>query len=133
MSSRTLLIAVCAALAAPLLAIAAQPARILIVTGQSDYPYHDWRSTTPFLEQVLERTGRFDVRVTEEPKGLTREALAGFDAVLLNYNGPRWGTEAETALEDFVRRNLFSRRHVVKVNCKLLFSRVKNRRGGPRI
>ncbi|MBW8328192.1 MAG: Lrp/AsnC ligand binding domain-containing protein, partial [Thiobacillus sp.] len=42
-------------------------------------------------------------------------------------------TEDNTALEDFVRRNLFSRRHVVKVNCKMLLSRVKNRRGGSRI
>ncbi|MHB1230928.1 MAG: Lrp/AsnC family transcriptional regulator [Halothiobacillus sp.] len=42
-------------------------------------------------------------------------------------------TEDNIGLEDFVRRNLFSRRHVVKISCKLLLSRVKNRRGGPRI
>lgn len=42
-------------------------------------------------------------------------------------------TEDNTGLEDFVRRNLFSRQHVVKISCKLLLSRVKNRRGGPRI
>ncbi|MHB8920768.1 MAG: Lrp/AsnC family transcriptional regulator [Halothiobacillus sp.] len=42
-------------------------------------------------------------------------------------------TEDNVGLEDFVRRNLFSRRHVVKISCKLLLSRVKSRRGGPRI
>ena len=42
-------------------------------------------------------------------------------------------TEDNKALEDFVRRNLFSRRHIVKVNCKMLLTRVKNRRGGTRI
>ncbi|MDD3575924.1 MAG: Lrp/AsnC family transcriptional regulator [Halothiobacillus sp.] len=42
-------------------------------------------------------------------------------------------TEDNTGLEEFVRRNLFSRRHVVKISCKFLLSRVKNRRGGPRI
>ena len=42
-------------------------------------------------------------------------------------------TDDNKALEDFVRRNLFSRRHVVKVNCKMLLTRVKNRRGGTRI
>ena len=42
-------------------------------------------------------------------------------------------TADNTALEDFVRRNLFSRRHIVKVNCKMLLTRVKNRRGGSRI
>jgi len=92
-----------AALAAPFLLLAAQPARVLIITGESDYPYHDWRSTTPFLRKALEDTGRFEVRVTEEPRGITREALAQYDAVVLNYNGPRWGGEAEAALEQFVR------------------------------
>jgi Lrp/AsnC family transcriptional regulator, leucine-responsive regulatory protein len=45
----------------------------------------------------------------------------------------RQASTDNTALEAFVRRNLFSRRHVVKVNCKMLLSRVKNRRGGSRI
>jgi type 1 glutamine amidotransferase len=90
-----------AALAAPLLA--APPARILIVTGQSDIQYHDWRATTPFLRKVLENTGRFEVRVVEQANALTPEALAEYDAVLLNYNGPRWGTRAEAALDEFVR------------------------------
>lgn len=42
-------------------------------------------------------------------------------------------TDDNKALEDFARRNLFSRKHVVKVNCKTLLTRLKNRRGGPRI
>ncbi|MFN7994378.1 MAG: ThuA domain-containing protein [Bryobacteraceae bacterium] len=90
-----------AALAGPL--VAATPARILIVTGQSDIQYHNWRVTTAFLRQALENTGRFEVRTTEEPRGLTPEALAPYDAILLNYNGPRWGAAAEAALDGFVR------------------------------
>lgn len=42
-------------------------------------------------------------------------------------------TEDSQALEDFARRNLWSRQHIVKVNCKMLLARIKNRRGGPRI
>lgn len=42
-------------------------------------------------------------------------------------------TEDSKALEAFAQRNLFSRKHIVKVNCKTLLSRIKNRRGGPRI
>lgn len=42
-------------------------------------------------------------------------------------------TEDNKALEDFTHRNLFSRKHIVKVSCKTLLSRIKNRRGGPRI
>ena len=88
-------------LAVPLLA--APPARILILTGQSDTQYHDWRVSTPFLERVLAAAGRFDVRVEAEPRGITRETLAGYDAVIVNYNGPRWGAGAEAAVSEFVR------------------------------
>ena len=88
-------------LAVPLLA--APPARILILTGQSDTQYHDWRVSTPFLKRVLTAAGRFDVRVEAEPRGITRETLAGYDAVIVNYNGPRWGAGAEAAVSEFVR------------------------------
>jgi type 1 glutamine amidotransferase len=82
---------------------AAPPARILIITGQSDTQFHDWRASTQFLSRVLGNTGRFDVRVAEEARGLTREALAQYDAVILNYLGPRWGPGPEAALDEFVR------------------------------
>ena len=42
----------------------------LIITGMTDV-HHDWRSTTPALKELLEGTGRFDVRVTEEFRGAT--------------------------------------------------------------
>jgi type 1 glutamine amidotransferase len=84
---------------------AAEPARlrVLILTGESDYPYHDWHSTTPFLRDLLERTGRFDVRVAEEVRGLDGSALAPYDLLVLNYNGPRWGETTERAIEEFIR------------------------------
>jgi len=77
--------------------------RILIVTGASDEPYHHWRETTACIREGLERTGKFDVRVVEEPRGITAAALERYDAVLLNYNGPRFPVEAEAAIEAFVR------------------------------
>lgn len=76
--------------------------RVLIVTGQTDLPYHDWRESVPFLRQELGRTGRFDIRVLEEPRGLNRNALAGYDVLLWHYNGPRLPREAEKAVEEFV-------------------------------
>ena len=74
--------------------------RVLILTGQNN---HDWRTTTTLLRTMLLNTGRFDVRVNEEPTGMTSETLAPYDVVVLNYNGPRWGRHAEKALENFVR------------------------------
>jgi len=77
--------------------------RVLFLTGETDLPYHDWRVTTPFLRNVLTDTGRFEVKVLEEVRGLTAGGLAGYDVLVLNYNGPRWGSEAETAIENFVK------------------------------
>jgi type 1 glutamine amidotransferase len=85
------------------LALHADPVRVLIITGETDLPYHDWRISTPFLRSVLERTGRFDVKVLEEPRAINKAALTGYDVLILNYNGPRWGEEAETAVEEFIR------------------------------
>jgi type 1 glutamine amidotransferase len=91
-------------------AFAQQPAsqpkiQALIITGQNG---HDWRGTTPILRKVLEDTGRFEVRVTEEFRGAGSETLAPYDLVILNYYEKkqpalRWGERAETALVNFVR------------------------------
>lgn len=88
-------------LAAP----AQTPARVqvLFLTGQSDTQYHDWRVTTPFLRNLLDHTGRFQVRVLEEPRGLTARTIEPYDVLVLNYNGPRWGAESEQAVEQFLR------------------------------
>lgn len=74
--------------------------RVLILSG---YNNHNWRKTTPFLRKLLANTGRFDVRIDEEPTGLTAATLAVYNVVVLNYNGPRWGPASEAALADFVR------------------------------
>jgi type 1 glutamine amidotransferase len=86
---------------------ASGPAKIqaLIITGQNG---HDWRATTPVLRKLLEDTGRFEVRVTEEFRGAGPETLAPYDLVILNYYEKkkpelRWGERANRALEDFVR------------------------------
>jgi type 1 glutamine amidotransferase len=86
-------------LAAAALAAAA-PIRVLILSGRNN---HDWRTTTPCLRQILTGTGRFDVRVQEEPAGITAPTLAPYDLLVLDYNGARWGAAAEKAVEDFVR------------------------------
>ncbi len=89
----------------------ARPIRTLIVTGHTDI-HHDWRATTAALRGLLEESGRFDVRVTEEFRGATAATLAAYDLVVVNYYGRfepwtddpeiRWGEEAEQVLCDFV-------------------------------
>src|SRR5260370_936851 len=83
-------------------ALAAGPAKLsaLILSGDGS---HDWRTETGFLRKLLTDSGRFEVRVNESPAGLTARTLAGFDGVADDYSGPRLGTEADNALEAFVR------------------------------
>ncbi len=93
-------------LCAPALPQTQAPAKIrtLIITGENT---HNWRAVTPELRKVLEATGRFDVRVTEEFRGAGPETLAPYDLVVLNYQDrrpdQRWGDRADKALLDFVR------------------------------
>jgi len=88
---------------------APQPAKLqaLIITGQNTTS-HDWRSTTPVLRKILEDSGRFEVRVTEEFRGAGADTLAPYDVVVVNYYESkranlRWGDLADNALLNFVR------------------------------
>lgn len=77
----------------------------LIITGQN---VHNWKASTPVLRQLLEDTGRFEVRVTEEFRGASADTLAPYDVVVINYDDnrhaeQRWGERAETALLNYLR------------------------------
>lgn len=73
------------------------PAKIpvLIVSGANN---HDWEFTSPSLERMLEASGLFDATISYEPaKTLANAAeLARYKALVLDYNGPRWGEPAES-------------------------------------
>ncbi len=79
--------------------------RALIVTGD-DVPAHPWKETTPVMREILEATGRFDVRVSEDGEILGSKALANYDVIILNLRdgpGREVGAEAlknlQTAVE----------------------------------
>lgn len=74
--------------------------RVLILSGRNN---HDWRTSTPFLEKILNDTGRFDVRLEEEPNGINADTLAPYDVLVDDYCGPRWPEVTEKAVEAFVR------------------------------
>jgi uncharacterized protein len=80
--------------------------RVLIATGVNN---HDWRATTPVLREILDQTGRFDVRVNEEMQGATLETFQEYDVLLLNWNdwkktrGKWWSEATLTAMFEYVR------------------------------
>lgn len=72
---------------------AQEPLRVLLVTGANN---HDWEWTSGEIAGALTETGRFAVTVTKEPAAdLAAPSLSGFQAIVLDYNGPRWGEAAE--------------------------------------
>lgn len=81
------------------------PIKVLILTGQNN---HDWKATTPELQQILTRTGLFEVDVTEEPENCTVETFAKYEVLVSNWNTfvkePKdWPAATRLAFLDFVR------------------------------
>lgn len=86
--------------------------KLLIISGENTYE-HDWTGVNNLLRAQLLETGVFDVRIIEDPKVLTLDALRRYDVVLLNYVGRwnytdaienRWGSVAEKALFDYAEQ-----------------------------
>jgi uncharacterized protein len=83
--------------------------QVLLVTGNLTSE-HDARISS-WIRYMLEATGRFRVKITEEFRGATAETLAPYDLVFVNYDGKetvhdvavRWGETAEAAVLAFVR------------------------------
>jgi len=62
-------------------AVAADKIRVLILTGESDYS-HPWQPNVPFMRSMLVNTGRFDVKVEEEVRGIKAATLANYDLLV---------------------------------------------------
>ena len=90
-----LLLALVALAVAPL--HAADASKVLIITGDHG---HNWKETTPYLKNLLEKAG-MSVAVTETPhKDLTDDNLKNFDVLLLNYKDTKNGTADTTWSEE---------------------------------
>ena len=74
----------------------------LYITGANN---HDWRRSAPFLKDVLIASGKFAVDLTEQPADVLadKDALAKYDLLFLDYNGPEWGEPAQQNFLDAVR------------------------------
>lgn len=80
---------------------------ILLITGLVTSE-HDPK-VNYMLRALLQSTGRFKVKITEEFSGATEETLNKYDAVIVNYDGKEavdtpyigWGENAERALYSY--------------------------------
>ncbi len=88
-------------------ATAAEPLRVLILSGANN---HDWRSTTPELKQLLDTCPRFRVvGVLEDPAKITAELLSGCDVIASNWSaypamsGHQWGAQGEGDFVEWIK------------------------------
>ena len=63
--------------------------KVLLVSGRV-VKEHDYRRINTLLREMLESTGRFEVKITEEFSGASAETLEHYDLVVLNYDGKEW-------------------------------------------
>lgn len=84
--------------------------RTLIISGVLSNE-HNYVEMDQYLRTMLESTGRFTVKVTEEFNGATERTLRDYDLIVLNYDGRptlksdyiRWDEKAEQVFKDFVK------------------------------
>ncbi len=78
---------------------------VLIVSGANN---HDWPFTSKELALLLEESGRFDVDITTDPaKDLANtDKLAKYRALVLDWNGPRWGDAADETFVQVVKEGM---------------------------
>jgi mono/diheme cytochrome c family protein/type 1 glutamine amidotransferase len=99
-----------AALMFGVIEVAAAPARVMLLDGESGGPYHKWPLTTAVLKKELDETGLFQVDVvTAPPAGSSFAAFkpefTKYQVVVLNYDAPddRWPADLKARFEEYVR------------------------------
>ncbi len=78
--------------------------KALIVTGQNN---HNWKTSSPILQQVLEQTGLFTAEIAKSPeKGGDMNSFnpdfSKYNVVVIDYNGDSWSDKTKTAFVDYV-------------------------------
>ena len=77
--------------------------KVLLVTGQNN---HDWKASSPIFKETLEKSGLFDVEMlVTAPEGDLvdfKPDFSAYDVVVSDYNGGKWGAEAEKSFEEYM-------------------------------
>lgn len=85
-----------------------RPLKVLIIGGQNN---HNWARSTPYMEKVLNRSGRFQATVGNTPgKDAPQKdweawqpKFADFACVVLDYNGQKWPEQIQKDFVNYVR------------------------------
>lgn len=80
--------------------------KVLIVSGVLTIE-HNYREANERIRTVLESTGRFDVKITEEFRGATMETVRGYDLIIYDYDGKQMPTDHYRRLDAGAEETLF--------------------------
>ena len=80
--------------------------KVLVISGKLTIE-HDYRATNDRIRTLLESTGRFDVKVTEEFRGATMETVKGYDLLLYDYDGKDMPTDPYQRLDEGAEQTMF--------------------------
>ena len=81
-----------------------KPIKVLLVTGDDVSPAHDWREVSQAVRATLTATGKFEVRVSEDPAVLDSAAgLNRYDLVFLQFYNAKSPTLSEGAKENLAK------------------------------
>ena len=78
--------------------------KALIVTGQNN---HNWKSSSPILQKLLEQTGLFTAEIAKSPeKGGDMNSFnpnfSKYSVIVIDYNGDSWSEKTKAAFVDYV-------------------------------
>jgi hypothetical protein len=77
---------------------------VLLIAGDDVAPYHNWREISESTREVLDESGKFDVRVCETPAILeSPSALAAADAIVLTMFNKSLPTISDQAKENLLK------------------------------
>ncbi len=84
-----------------------QPIKVMIIGGQNN---HDWKQSTPFMKQLLDKGGHFETVINNAPE---KDAPASeweqwqpqfkdYACVILDYNGQMWPDQVKKDFLDYI-------------------------------
>ena len=78
--------------------------KALIVTGQNN---HNWKSSSPILQQLLEQTGLFTAEIAKSPEkggdmNTFNPDFSNYSVIVIDYNGDSWSDKTKSAFVDYV-------------------------------
>lgn len=94
--------------ACALAAGAERPIKVMLIGGQNN---HDWKKSTPFMKELLDKGGHFAATVANAPSQGASQAewdawqpqFGQFACVVLDYNGQMWPERVKKDFVDYVR------------------------------